>query len=456
MPARNEHGSPDVADPPGPGAQLVAAGDTPTCSTPITVVLELIERYGDFARYRTLYGTFSLVNRPSLVREVLCSSDYVRNRLLTTVLGDGLLSSNGAHWEQQRRLMLPTFKPSSIEAMVETFRRVAEGRAAAWSERLGCEPTLDLTRDIYRIALSNVGQALFETVFEDRFLDAFDCVIRELAAIQNAAAFGFPLIRRANSAQMYREALSVVDDAAFSLLSRGQRDGCPHAKLLDVLQSHGGENGDAQLTRQQLRNEIVTMITAGHETTAAAICWALHSIASHPEIAERFHREVDELLGERAITVEDLPRLTYTRMIIDETLRVYPPVWIVARTAARDMELGGYSVPAGSGVLVSPFALHRHPEFWSDPERFDPERFSPGAAEPVPYSYFPFLAGRHLCLGKHFALTEMIVVLVTLAQRYRFYGNGDPVNCEALVSLRIQGGLKLRLEPRRAGSNRPC
>jgi cytochrome P450 len=301
---------------------------------------------------------------------------------------------------------------------------------------------------MYRIALSSVGRALFAAEFDDRFLDALDRIMREVSAIQRAAMFGFPLTRRPDSNREYRDAMRVVEEAIRAVAAR-RHGPCPNAPLWEVLSSYDRGGGGRPSPPTLVRDEILTMITAGHETTAAALCWALHAIAADPEVRERFYREVDDVTGGRPVTAADLPRLVYTRMVIDETLRLYPPVWIVARTAACDVELGGHPIPAGSGVLVSPYALHRHPEFWPEPGRFAPERFAPEAGLPAPFTYFPFYAGRHLCLGKHFALAEMVVVLATIAQRYCLLAADDrPVAAEPLVSLRVRGGLFLDMEPR--------
>jgi len=445
-----------VAIPPGPDRPLRIEVHSLGASTPVTVLMDLIRRYGDFVRYRTQFGVFSLVNHPSLVREVLHNSDYIRNGLLKTVLGDGVLSSNGPHWEHERRLMLPVFRPRSVEAMVDTFRRVAEERIETWQGRRSPAGTLDMSREMFRVALSNIGQVLFEADLDDAFLDAVDCIMRGLSVIQNASMFGFPLLRGPNFNREYGDAMRRVEETIGPLVARTHGGGCPHSRLLSLFSPCDHAGGKEPAPPQQIRDEILTMVTAGHETTAVSLCWALHSLAANPEVRERFYREVDEVLGQRPITAEDLPRLVYTRMVVDETLRVYPPVWVVARTAVRDMELGGYQVPAGSGVLVSPYAVHRNPDFWPNPERFSPDRFASADEDRVACSYLPFFAGRHLCLGKHFALAEMIVVLATVAQRFELRLVDDrPVEFESLVSLRVKDGLFLNVAPR-SDRGRPC
>lgn len=434
---------------PGPTEPLHASGDSAGNDAPISLLESLIAEYGDVVRFHTTFGTSLLVNHPPMVKEVVCNQKYVRNRLLKSVLGNGVLSSDGDYWEQQRRLMLPLFKPQQIRRMVGTFRQVVEQRCRLCDLQWLDSDAVDLTREMHRIALCNIGRTLFGTDFDDTFLDAFDVIMRETAAIQNASVFGIPLIRRPDTVQRNRQANEVVEATAQGLVQSTTLDG-PYRGLLEILRAHGADGRSTRLTNQQLRDEILTIITAGHETTAVTLCWMLHLLAAHPEVAERFHRELDVVLSGRPITATDVPKLEYTRMILNETLRLYPPVWFVARTVEGDTDLFGYPVPANTGVLFSPYMLHRHPEFWDEPDQFNPDRFACGGPPPEPYSYIPFLAGRHLCIGKHFALVEILVVIANLGQRYRFHlaGSRTP-GLDAVLSLRMHGGLWLRLERRR-------
>jgi cytochrome P450 len=248
--------------------------------------------------------------------------------------------------------------------------------------------------------------------------------------------------------------MTVVEEAVCPALKDDTRPESQRPALLNTLRSARQGQNQVPLSEKELRDEIVTMLLAGHETTAVTLSWAFYSIACHSHVAERFYAEVDDVVGQRVIEASDVPRLEYTRKIVDETLRLYPPVWVLARGAFRDDELGGYRIPATSAVVVSPYVIHRHPDFWSDPERFDPERFDPSVERREVGTYLPFLHGRHVCLGKHFALTETVVVLATIAQRYRMHLVSDEPACyEPLTSLRIRGGLRVRLEERHNGGS---
>jgi cytochrome P450 len=208
------------------------------------------------------------------------------------------------------------------------------------------------------------------------------------------------------------------------------------------------ETGE-QMSDKQLRDELLTMLVAGHETTATALSWAWALLDLHPEAAAKLHAELDTLLGERAPTVADLPHLAYTRMVIDETMRLYPPIYIFSRAVKADDTIGGFRIRKGDSVDISPYVTHRHPAFWPDPERFEPERFAPEAvAARHKFAYIPFSSGPRICIGNSFALMEATLALATLARRVRLRLSGPLPAPEPLLTLRPKGGLHMRVERR--------
>jgi len=197
----------------------------------------------------------------------------------------------------------------------------------------------------------------------------------------------------------------------------------------------------------QLRDEVLTLLFAGHETTSNILTWTWYLLSQHPEVEYRLHAELDEVLSGDVPTIEHLPKLTYSRMVLEEVMRLYPPVWVIGRKALADDELGGYHIPANSLVVLSPYLTHHHPDFWEQPEIFDPERFTPKSAANRPrYAYFPFIGGPRMCIGNHFAMMEAQLVLATIAQRYQLrLVPGHTVEPEALVTLRPRDGLPMTL-----------
>lgn len=213
---------------------------------------------------------------------------------------------------------------------------------------------------------------------------------------------------------------------------------------------HARDEGGSQMTDQQLRDEVMTLFLAGHETTALALTWAWHLLAQHPAAEQRLLAELAAVLGGRAPAVADLPRLRYADAVVTEAMRLYPPAWVIGRQAAADCEIGGYPVPAGTVVLISPWVMHRHPDYFPEPERFDPDRWTGGLAEQLPaHAYLPFGGGPRLCIGKAFARMEAVLVLATVAQRYRMTPvPGQRVAPDPVVTLRPRHGLKMMLSAR--------
>ncbi len=435
--------------PPGPAERLGVRdrGDAPPC--PLNQLMDMFHYYGDVVRFQTRFNTFFLFSHPTHVREILHRHHYVRSPLIKTLLGDGLLAADGPYWERQRRLMLPAFQQNAVDKMVAIFSQVTADRVGTWTDHLDANSRFNLSREMDRIALSNICRGLFGTDLDDDFLDAFGLVMREIAAMANAAVFGWSLIRKANTNRQFQAAMQVIEAAVESVVQSAGHIRSDEVNLLKVLHDARRGPDDERLTHRQIRDEIITMITAGHETTAVVLSWAWFAIASHPHVAEKFYHEVDNVLGQRRVTASDLPRLKYTRMIVDETIRMYPPVWLISRKVLRDDQIGGCHIPAGAGALISPYVLHRHPEFWDNPETFDPERFDGRTDEQEVYSYIPFLRGRHLCIGKQFALTEAVVVLATIAQQCRIHlADQCRPAYDPLLSLRIRGGLHVTAQRR--------
>jgi cytochrome P450 len=256
----------------------------------------------------------------------------------------------------------------------------------------------------------------------------------------------------------FHQALRTLDNVVYSIIDRRREvpasperaEGASgHDLLTLLLEARDDETGEG-MTDDQVRDEVMTIFLAGHETTANALAWAWHLLSSHPEIEEHLHQEVDSVLSGRSPGFGDIAHLKYTRMVIDETLRLFPPVWAIARFPVRNDEAGGYGIPAYSQVILSPYVTHRHADFWEEPERFDPERFLPDRIAQRPkYAYFPFGGGPRMCIGSEFALMEGVLALATIAGQYRLRPvPNHKVEPEPLITLRPKGGLPMYIEPR--------
>ena len=421
--------------PPGPADMLRQPASSPPCPTE---ALRALWRYGDVTRYRTPMQEVTLLSHPDAVRTVLSSDNFVRVPFAKNVLGPGVVPSDGPLWERRRKLMLPEFARDRVGGMVATFRDTTSARADTWTA--APDGVLDISREMDHLALLNIGRVLFGFDPDEAFLDAFAVVLAYMGKLSNAATLGFPLQLRANDNQDFEAALASLEATVREVMDSQPEAG---AALLHLLR-----DGEQPLASTELRNEIIAMLTAGHETTAVTLTWMWDALVRDPAMTERFYAEVDAVAGDRPVTVEDLPRLEFTNQLLLETMRLCPPIWIVGRLAQRDAVVGGYQIHGGSILAVSPFLTHRHPDFWDDPEEFRPERWSTPTVD-HPFAYFPFLAGRHLCLGKHLAITEILTVMATIAQRCRFEPvREQPSAYNASFSLRIQDGLPVRVRRR--------
>ncbi|MEA2575171.1 MAG: hypothetical protein QOH93_2469 [Chloroflexia bacterium] len=424
---------------------------------PLRFLLNVSRRYGDVAQYTFVRLTEYLVNHPAGVKRVLQENNrnYTKNvfdyNILKEALGHGLLTNDGESWLSQRRLMQPAFHRQRLAAfgtlMTDSTIQMLDER---WDRLAAQGREIDVSAEMHELALRIVGNALFG-------LD----LTRESQAVGKALTisqrrlidqFFFPFIpmRMPTPKHIeFRKAIGVIDEVVFKIIEERRRNNEDRGDLLSMLmQARDAETGEGMNDRQ-LRDEVITLLLAGHETTANALTWAWYLLSQNPMAARHMREELREVLGGRTPTVADLPNLTYTRMVLDETMRLYPPAWSITRKAVEEDELARYHIPAGAIVSVSPYAMHRHPRYWENPEGFDPERFTPErSAQRPPYAYFPFGGGPRLCIGNNFAIMEGQLLLATIAQRYRLdLVPGHPVVVEPLITLRARYGMRMVLHP---------
>ncbi len=363
-----------------------------------------------------------LAQHPDLVRDLLITHNdaFIKARALQLtqfILGHGLLTSEGAFHERQRKLVLPAFHHRRIaayaEVMVEETRRMQD----AW--RPG-EPLL-IDRAMNHLALKIVARALFGASVEDeveRVSGALDAFMDMFKRTSNPFAEWLTHLPLPGTLRMKR-ARRVLDEIVYGMIRSRRADTADRGDLTSMLLAAREDGTNAFMDDQQVRDEVMTIFLAGHETTANALTWTWSLLAQHPEAEAALHAEVDRVLGGRPATMDDAPALVYTRQVFAEAMRLYPPAWAVSREAVREVTLGGVRIPAGATVLASQYLLHRDPRFWDAPEAFRPERFAPEAERPSKFVYFPFSVGRRGCIGEQFAWTEGVLVLATLAQRWR-------------------------------------
>lgn len=425
-------------------------------------LVRMHREYGDVVQWRMgpVNRVLSLVN-PEHVRHVLVENvgRYSKGsgaRRLSTMLGNGLLTSEGPFWMRQRRLAQPAFHRERLMRMVGMMGEEVERMVERWRARPDTSAPVEMADEMARTTLSIASRALFST----QVLREADRVLPSLTVGQQVvnervlSLFPLPLSLPTPGNRAFLRARQTLDSVVFDIIARRRRGETQGQDLLAMLmEAQDAETGE-RMTDAQLRDELMTLFIAGYETTANALTWAWYLLSQHPEVEQRARGEVAQVLGARAPEPEDIPKLRYLAQVLEESMRLYPPAWVMVRQAREEDVLDGIRIPADPRLIVavSPYVIHRQPRFWPEPERFDPERFSPErVAERPKLAYLPFGAGQRHCIGSHFAMMEMVLVLAGVLRRFRpRLMPGRSVELEPLVALRPKGGLPMLLEPVRA------
>lgn len=440
--------------PPGPRPVIPGANFIAIRRDPIRFLTGLAEQYGDLVYFKLGPQPVFLLNNPDYIRDVLVTHNrnFMKGEGLQRakrLLGEGLLTSEGEFHLRQRRLAQPAFHRQRIAGYAATMVEYAARTRDEW--RAG--ETRDIAREMMRLTLAIAGKTLFDADVEseadeigEALTTTFDLFNRvSLPFAQWLDRLPLPATKR------FQKARQRLDSTIYRIINERRAAAVDRGDLLSMLIAARDDEGDGTgMTDEQLRDEAMTIFLAGHETTANALTWTWYLLSQHPEVAARFHAEIDEALRGRLPSAEDFPRLRYTEMVLAESMRLYPPAWLIGRRALSDYQINGYRIPARSILLLSQFVTHHDARFFPDPFRFDPERWTPEARESRPkFSYFPFGGGPRLCIGEHFAWMEGVLVLATIAQRFRMrLAPGHPVEMQPLVTLRPEHGMKMILEAR--------
>jgi cytochrome P450 len=428
---------------------------------PLGFLMETVRRHGDVARYRLGTLTSFLVTHPDGVRHVLqdnvnnYTKDHLAYMTARWVVGNGLLTSQGAFWLRQRRLAQPAFHRQRIAAMAGQMVRAASRMLEGWEPRAARGEPVGMMAEMMQLTFRIVGEALFGTELgpqATRVSQAFTELSEQIATRFRTFRL-LPPVLPFGEDRVFRAARRTLDETVLHIISDRRRKNEDTGDLLSMFMLARDEETGEQMDDRQLRDEILTMLIAGHETTATTLGWIWALLEQHPRAEARLHEELDAVLGGRLPTVEDVPRLTYTRMVVEEAMRLYPPAFIFSRKVVEDDVICGFRIPGGTCVDISPYVTHRHPSAWEQPEEFLPERFAPETAAQRPrYAYFPFSGGPRQCIGNSFALMEAQLIVATVAQRFRpRVVPGYQLTPEALITLRPGGGLPMHLE-RRTGT----
>ncbi|WP_276247166.1 MULTISPECIES: cytochrome P450 [unclassified Haladaptatus] len=385
---------------------------------------ECAARYGDVVNFTVLGRQFYQLNHPAHIEHVLIHNqkNYQKGSFLTAqfddFIGEGLLLSDGALWRQQRQLVQPAFHPTRIARFADTMTAFTTRLLDTWQ---GDVPQ-DLQPQMSQLTLEIVAHALFDVdIREDEraITEAVNVVLAHLVR-RTSSPLTPPMWVPTPSNRRYRRALDTLDGILTELIVERRTAGAAGDDVISMLLRAEADSGTPQ-TDEQLKDELLTLLFAGHETTAVALTFAVHSIATHPEVTAKFEAELDTVLGGRTPTFADVCSLTYTENIVKEALRLYPPVFGIIREAIEPDEIGGYRIPAGAVVAMNQLVVHRDPRYFESPDEFDPDRWTEAFAARLPrFAYFPFGGGPRKCIGERFAMLEAVLVLATMYQRFRF------------------------------------
>jgi cytochrome P450 len=458
MNASNQIGSVNVRSsevPPGPRGHWLLGSMPDFLNDSLGYLRRMAQDYGDVVRYRVAHMTWYQVNHPDGIARILQENNrnYGKGELtlgiLRPVAGNGLFLSEGEFWLRQRRLMQPTFHHKHLAGFDTMIVEATQARLERWGAYASSGQPLDIMSEMSALTSDVVSRVLFSTPAGDSagVAQAVSTLAEDIGYRFAVPFYPPPRVPTPRNRRQ-RAALAALDRAIYEIIAARRRGDTSGDDLLNLLLNVRDEETGEGMSDGQLRDELITLFVAGHETTAVALTWVWHLLAAHPDAADRVRAEQAGVLGDRVPAAADLPRLAYARMVIDETMRLYPPAWITNRQALADDEICGYHIPAGAIVLISPYVLHRHPDYWDHPDAFDPERFTPERSAGRPhYAYFPFGGGPRQCIGKGLALMEAQLILAAVAQRFRLrHAPGHAAVLQGQLTLRPRGGLPMIVE----------
>lgn len=439
--------------PPGPKGGLLL-GVMPEFNRDTLGFIERAKNHGDVVRMRFFYLTVHFLYDPAHIEYVLSTNarNFIKSRSLRTpffrrLVGEGLLTSEGEVWKRQRRLTQPAFHRQRISTYGEVMVEYASRMISNWKTG----EVRDIHRDMMKLTLEIVVKTLFDADVSKDADKVGSVLSRLVMPFASQATLKWIADNRlpTSTHRSFNRDVDEIDAIVYRIIEERRTSGVDQGDLLSMLLAAHDEDG-SQMTDRQLRDEVMTLFLAGHETTALTLSWAWYLIARNPAVEQNFHEELDRELGGRLPVAADLPRLKYTEMIAKESMRLYPPAYGVGRQAIEDCEIGGFRIRRGSQLFMFQWVTQRDPRFFSDPDEFKPERWTEDFINTLPkYAYFPFGGGPRACIGNYFAMMEIVLLMATIGQRFRFSVQQEkPVELLPAMSLRPKDGISVTVEPR--------
>jgi cytochrome P450 len=437
--------------PPGPKISRWASLTYRFSADPLNFLTALARSYGDLASYRMGGELIFFANHPRYIKDLLVtdSRNFTKSRALERskrLLGDGLLTSEGAVHLRQRRLMQPAFHRERIASYGRTMVFYADRMRRAWSSGA----VLDVSEEMMRLTLSIAGKTLFDVDVGSQAAEVGRALTEVMESFWLSLMPFADLLERLPAGRLRRARLARhrLDKIIYGMIAERRSNPRDRGDLLSMLLLAQDDDDGSAMTDLQVRDEAMTILLAGHETTANALTWTWYLLSQSPELEAKMRAEVDCVLRGQLPTVADIPSLRLVENVVTEAMRLYPPAWAIGRRAIEPYPIGGYLAPARTIVLISPWVMHRDARFFPDPERFDPERWTPEFKAALPrLAYFPFGAGPRQCIGESFAWMELVLVVAAFAQHWKLrLVPGHPVVPRPLVTLRTRHGMRMTAE----------
>ena len=439
--------------PPGPRGNLLKGNLSQFQRDPLGCMTRWARQHGDVVAIRFVNVRGCILNHPDLVEAVLAKSytHFKKGRALQMtrrIFGNGLLTSEGNFWLRQRRLVQPAFHKGRIDAYGKVMVDFTTQMLNQWRDG----QTLDLHEAMMRLTLRIVAKTLFDTEVAEEANEVADAVhifMEKFVGLRSLFRRFIPESFPTPGNVRYARSVRNLDTIIYRIIHRRRESGVDAGDLLSMLLAAQDEDG-GRMTDEQLRDEVLTLYLAGHETTAVTLTWMLYLLSSHPDVEARLWDELQSVLGGRVPEVHDLRHLVYAERIVKESMRLFPPAYVVGREALTDFKIGGYDIEAGTQVLMSQWVIQRDPRFFPDPDRFNPDRWTEEFSRQLPkYAYFPFGGGPRQCIGNSFAMMEAVLLLGTIAQRFRVaFPAGQTLEPNPTFTLRPKTSPRVELRKR--------
>lgn len=422
---------------------------------PLGFLTFLSTEYKDLAKIRFGPRRVYVVSNPDLIKEILVTKQksFVKSQdlqILKDVVGEGLLTSEKKVHIQQRRMIQPSFQHAHISKYAQDMIDTTNQCLSNWEH--GAEVVI--TDEMMNITLGIIAKTMFSMEFEEgvsKIGEPMDTYMK-LAVKRMRSLYPLPLWVPIKANRTYKQSIKSLDEVISSIIDKRRKEGSISQDLLGVLLQARDEKSGAKMTDDQLKDELMTIFLAGHETTANALSWTLYLLTQHPEKQQKLHDEIESVIGDTPVTPEHYQKLPFTQNVVSEALRMYPPAYVIGRRADEDLNVGEYHFKKGDMIMMSQYGVHRREEYFKNPEQFIPERFENNFIKTIPtFAYFPFGGGPRVCIGNHFAIMESVLVLACIAKRFKWKlaSNHHIVKPQPLITLRPKNGLRMVLEEKK-------